>query len=223
MSPETLAILRGGNPALDIRPVGDTAFAAYGSVVEDEGIPALVAYLQQHTPVEEGSRYLASDAGAERLPIFESMGRRIFGGQDIQIGWCNGTGRVLNALEYHAGVEVNVAAADAVLLLARKADMVDGKLDTSAVRGFYLQTGQAVVLESTTLHFAPCAVDAAGFRMGVLLTRGTNAPLKNRSPADAPLWMANKWLLTHPEATQLVEAGAYVGLRGPRIALRGET
>jgi hypothetical protein len=215
-----LETLRALNPGLNILPVSHPDFSRYGCLIDDPGIPALLAYLRKHTPVSDGSAYTASDAGAEALPVFESLRRRFFGGLNIQLGWCNGTNTGLNALEYHASVELDVAASDAVLLLARRQDMVNGAVDTSAVRGFYLQKGQAVLLESATLHFAPCAVDEDGFRVAIVLPRGTNTPLDERQAGDARLWMKNKWLLAHRDAEKLVNAGAYVGLTGGSLSLK---
>ncbi len=216
----SLASIRALNPALDIRPVTDPAFAPYGRIVTDDGIPALIAYLQANTPVPEGSQYVASDPEAEKLPVYDSLRRRWFGTQDIQIGWCNGTNLKLNALEYHASIEINIAAGDTVLLLARLCDCIDGKIDTGAMCGFYLESGQAVALESSTLHFAPCAVDDDGFRVAVVLPRGTNTPLASRDAGDLPLWTVNKWLLAHRDAAHLVDAGAFVGLTGAFLSLK---
>lgn len=222
MSIKTLEKLRGLNSALDIRAVSDSAFAPYGRIVREDGLSDLVRYLNENTPVNEGVFYQASDNSSEALPVYQDICRKIFGGQDIQIGWCNGTNTLLNALEYHASTELNVAATDSVLLLAKMADCVDGKVDGSAVRGFLIEAGQAVLLDSSTLHFAPCAVSCEGFRMGIILPRGTNAPLEKLGALDAPLWMQNKWLLAHGDADHLVNAGAYVGLTGPRIAVKFE-
>ncbi len=212
--------LRALNPALDIRPVTDSTFAPYGRIVSDDGIPALVDYLKENTPIPEGSQYVANDPEAEKLPVYDSLRRRWFGMQDIQIGWCNGTNLKLNALEYHASIEINIAAGDTVLLLARLCECRNGTLDTRAVRGFYLASGQAVALESSTLHFAPCAVDDEGFRVAIVLPRGTNTALEARDAADQPLWMVNKWLLAHHDASHLVDAGAFIGLTGEFLTLK---
>lgn len=217
---DILRSLREKNPECNILPVGHPDFAEYGRLVEDPGIPALLTYLKNNTPVNAGSAYMASDSAAEALPVYESIRRRFFGGLEIQIGWCNGTNTDLNALEYHASIEIDVAASDIVLLLARRQDMENGCVDASAVRGFYLEAGQAVMLYNTTLHFAPCAVDESGFRAAIVLPRGTNTPLAGWEPRDAPLWMTNKWLLAHREAAHLVDAGAYIGLTGEFITLK---
>ncbi len=57
---------------------------------------------------------------------------------------------------------------------------------------------------ATTLHYAPCHVDAAkGFRVLVALPKGTNTAkpaIKNDGGDDPQLWACNKWLLLIPTA-----------------------
>jgi len=219
MSAEMLERLQRLNPSLDIKPVTDKTFAPYGHLIEDEAIPALIRYIAENIPVPEGTSYLASDEKAEAFPVFGSLRRGVFGEQDIQIGWCCGTNIFLNALEYHAGVEINIAATDAVLLLAKLDQMENDSIDGAAVRGFYLAAGESVVLDSSTLHFAPCAVDENGFRVAIVLTRGTNTPLDAAS-TDKHLFMKNKWLLAHRDAAHLIKKGAQVGLTGTRKELK---
>ena len=212
---DNLQALRQKNPALRIEPVTHADFSAYGTPVEHKSVPGLVRWLQVHTPVKEGVKYVASDEGAEALPAHAALQRACFGGLLMQTGWCNGTNTVLNALEWHNSGEVDVAASPAVLLLATLPECENGRLHTSRVRGFYMEAGQAVLLYATTLHFAPCAVQDSGFRMGILLPRGTNLPLAQRAPGDGALWMQNKWLMAHEQAAHLVRQGAFVGLDGP--------
>ncbi len=220
MSDDLLKRLRAANPQLCIEPVGHASFAPYGQKISFDGSDALIAWLDANTPVPEGSAYTASAPDAEQLPVYATLRRRFFGESDIQIGWCNGTNTGLNGLEYHAGVEINIAAADVVLLLARKCEMRGDTLDTAQVRGFLLRRGEAVLLDSATLHLAPCAADPAGFRVAIVLPRGTNTPLLERTPEDGLLWMTNKWLICHRDAAKLVDAGAVVGLTGPYLTLK---
>lgn len=212
--------LRELNPSIDLKPVTHPDFARYGECVEDSGISALIAYLKESTPVDDGTKYVASDAKAEELDAFKSLSRRFFGELPIQIGWCNGRNDKLNALEYHNGGEINVAASDAVLLLATLFERDGQTISTSKVRGFYIQEGQAVMLYATTLHFAPCAVNDDGFRVGIVLPRDTNLPLSARKPEDGTLFMKNKWLLAHEQAKHLIEQGAVSGLKGDFLSLK---
>ena len=73
---------------------------------------------------------------------------------------------------------------------------------------------------ATTLHYAPCHVDAAkGFRVLVALPKGTNTAkpaIKNDGGDDPQLWARNKWLLAHPDSAE-AKAGAYIGLVGENV------
>ena len=113
-----------------------------------------------------------------------------------QLGWCNGHNTYLNCLEYHRDSEFNLGTEDFILLLARMEDIEDGKLDTAKVKAFRAPAGTLVEVYATTLHYAPCHVDAdKGFRV---------------------LWACNKWLLAHAESAE-AKAGAYVGLVGENL------
>ena len=217
---DLLIRLRQANPRIPLEAADCAAFDPYGMVLQMGDTEELVNYLQAHTPVPDGSAYTPSDPDMEALHSCRQLCDDYFGQLPTQAGWCNGTNRVLNALEYHAGVEVNVAASDLVLLLARQQEIADGQLDTAKVRGFLVKKGQAVLLYSTTLHFAPCAVESAGFRAAVLLPKGTNTPLDPPGKPGQLLRMKNKWLFAHPQANHLVQSGAYVGLTGDFIKLQ---
>ena len=73
---------------------------------------------------------------------------------------------------------------------------------------------------ATTLHYAPCSAKAgAGFRVLVVLPKGTNGPKPEISPLnqeDKMLWACNKWLLAHPDTSEASQ-GAYIGLSGENI------
>ncbi len=134
-----------------------------------------------------------------------------------QLGWCNGHNTKLNCLEYHRDSEFNLGTEDFVLLLARQEEIAGGKLDTAKVKAFRAPAGTLVEVYATTLHYAPCHVDAAkGTRVLVALPKGTNTAkpaIKNDGGDDPQLWACNKWLLAHPDSAE-AKAGAYVGLVG---------
>ena len=99
-------------------------------------------------------------------------------------------------------------------------DIEDGKLDTAKVKAFRAPAGTLVEVYATTLHYAPCHVDAdKGFRVLVALPKGTNTAkpgIQNNGGDDPLLWACNKWLLAHAESAE-AKAGAYVGLVGENI------
>ena len=75
-----------------------------------------------------------------------------------------------------------------------------------------MPAGCAVEIYATTLHYAPCGVNGGGFRVIVVLPKGTNYA-KPENAKDEMLWGSNKWLLAHPESAEAGE-GAVVGLVG---------
>ena len=116
---------------MKIESVFDPAFAAYGHVVtglEDakaEILPALAA-----TPLPDaGTAYCPQDETLQALPAAVQVSEHLFGGMPCQLGWCNGRNTRLNCLEYHRDSEYNLANEDFILLLARREEIVDGKLD----------------------------------------------------------------------------------------------
>ena len=211
---------------MKIESVFDPAFAAYGHVVagmEDakaEILPALAA-----TPLPEaGTAYCPQDETLQELPAAVQVSEHLFGGMPCQLGWCNGRNTKLNCLEYHRDSEYNLANEDFILLLARREEIVDGKLDTAKVRAFKVPAGTLVEVYATTLHYAPCqAAKDGSFRVLVALPAGTNGPKPDITPGadeDGYLWGSNKWLLAHPDAPEAAQGAAAV-LTGENLDIAG--
>jgi len=203
--------------------VFDPAFSAYGKVLDGlDTAPLLETLIRTTEKPLDKVIYIPSDETLESLDIFVKLRDNVYGGMPIQLGYCNGSNRTLNCLEYHRDSEVNVAAEDIVLLLATLPEVKAGKLDTSAVKAFLAPKGAAVQLYETTLHYAPCnGPGEAGFRVVVVLPRGTNTDkpeIEVGSLEDQLLWAKNKWLMAHPDSGE-AKAGAFVGLTGDNITL----
>lgn len=210
---------------MKILSVHDPAFQKYGKVIRNVDLSGLVEALA-HTPLPEGVEYEPSVSLLEALPVMEELSRVSYGEMPIQIGYCNGHNTKLNALEYHRDSELNVAATDAILMVGTLADVEeDFTYDTSKVEAFLLPAGTAVEVYSTTLHYAPCSVDGAGFKVAIVLPKGTNYPLNAGHAAvasdgsapneDALLTAVNKWLIGHPEGG--LEEGCFLGLKGKNL------
>ena len=206
---------------MKIHSVYDEAFKPYGKVLEGYDCAELIAAMQKIELPESGVAY---EPGIDSLEactaIFGDLRDRGFGGMPIQLGLCWGHNTKLNCLEYHRDSEINLGAGDFVLLLAREEEIVDGVLDTALVKAFRVPAGVPVEVYATTLHYAPCHVDAAeGFRVAVVLPKGTNTALPEFNPAcEEDRWMTarNKWLLAHPESSE-AQSGAHIGLKGENI------
>ena len=211
------------NPGLPLYSVLDPEFAPYGRVLALGDLPALADALCSAPIPESGNCYVASDAALMAAQATEQIKKSVFGGLPIQAGYCNGHGFTLNAEEYHRCSEVNFTTTGLVLLLALPEDIVERRLDSRQVVGFYLPPGIAIELYPRVLHFAPCRISDDGFNCLVVLTDGTNSELDGIDSSlpgeDGLLWMKNKWLLCHPDSPQ-AQKGAFIGIIGENISLK---
>lgn len=201
-----------------IYSVTDKEFNQFGRVVTGMDISELLE-VTNILPVPEDVIYVPSDRNLESLGLFKDFSKSLYGGMDIQIGYCNGHNNKLNALEYHRSSEINIAATDMILMLGRRQDIEeDWSYDTSKVLCFKIPKGTIVELYATTLHYAPCGVDGDGFKCIVILPKGTNVENvhSNIIPEDKLLAASNKWLIAHKDAG--IE-GAFVGLKGENIKI----
>ena len=199
--------------------VSDPAFRSYGKVLEGYDTTALVAAMQTVPMPASGTAYEPSIDALEACGIFDEMRDRAYGGMPIQIGMCWGYNTKLNCLEYHRDSEINVGEQDFVLLLAKEDEIEDGKLDTAKVKAFRVPAGAVVEVYATTLHYAPCQLTADGFRVAVVLPKGTNEAkpvFTAGNEEDTWLTARNKWLLAHPESNE-AKSGAHIGLTGKNI------
>ena len=208
---------------MKIRPISDESFIKYGKPVEGYNLAPLFNILSEKTPKpKDGTVYVPSEPALEALPVFSELSASLYGGMPIQIGYCNGVNRSLNCLEYHRGSEVDLAADDIILLVAPLAELRNGALNTGLVEAFSVPAGAGVLLYETTLHYAPCCVPGHdGFRVAVVLPRGTNESLPRRTLTreDRLLWARNKWLVAHPDAPEAAQ-GAYIGLAGENSTVK---
>lgn len=211
---------------MEIKKVTDAAFKKYGRVISHVDVTELVAALKE-TPIPADVVYEPSVESLEKLPVKEELSSVIYGEMPIQIGYCNGHNKKLNALEYHRDSEINIAAEDAVLMLGSLQDVeADFTYDTSKVEAFLVPAGTAVEIYATTLHYAPCHVEDGGFQVAVVLPKGTNYQLKTahakvengKAPnEDALLAAVNKWLIGHAEGG--LPEGSFLGLKGENLSL----
>ncbi len=211
---------------MEIKKVTDAAFKKYGRVISHVDVAELVAALKE-TPIPADVVYEPSVESLEKLPVKEELSSVIYGEMPIQIGYCNGHNKKLNALEYHRDSEINIAAEDAVLMLGSLQDVeADFTYDTSKVEAFLVPAGTAVEIYATTLHYAPCHVEDGGFQVAVVLPKGTNYELKTAhakvengkaTNEDALLTAVNKWLIGHAEGG--LPEGSFLGLKGENLSL----
>ena len=205
---------------MEIKKVTDPEFRKYGKIVEKIDFSGLIRALEEKTPLPEAVVYEPSVEALEAEPVFQLLEGKAYGEMPVQIGYCNGHNHKLNALEYHRSSEINVAATDAILLVGHQQDITpEFTYDTSLVEAFLLPKGTAVEVYATTLHYAPCSVGNQGFRVGIILPRGTNYPLEmtHEGWEDRLLAATNKWLIGHPEGG--LPEGSHIGLIGENITV----
>ena len=204
---------------MQIYSVFDEIFAPYGKVLEGYKTDELLSAMKQIPLPDSGTAYEMALPELEQCAVYDDLHNRAYGGMPIQIGMCWGRNSKMNCLEYHKGSELNLGTHDLILLLAKQEQIVDGKLDTSKVMAFRVPAGVLVECYATTLHYAPChASEQEGFRMAVVLPKGTNGP-KPKGIKDEMLLGCNKWLLAHQDSDE-AKQGAYVGLVGENIDIK---
>lgn len=199
-------------------------FRKYGRILNLDTGELMEA--MENTPLPKDVIYEPSIAVLEKLAIAEELKTTVYGELPIQVGYCNGHNTYLNALEYHRSSEINIAATDAILMIGCQQDITDDfTYDTSLVEAFLLPKGVAVEVYATTLHYAPCNASEEGFRVCVVLPKGTNEALEYqhgkeavKDGEDALLAAKNKWLIGHTEGG--LPEGSHLGLKGENLCCK---
>ncbi|GLB29505.1 DUF4867 domain-containing protein [Lacrimispora amygdalina] len=206
---------------IEIKPVTDPAFGAYGKIVTGYEIGDLLKKMEE-TPLPEDVIYVASVQELEELSVSKEMEKNLYGQMPIQVGFCNGHNKKLNAAEYHRNSEINIAATDLVLILGKQQDITpEYTYDSGNMEAFLIPRGTVVEVYATTLHYAPCHTQEGGFRCVVILPQGTNTDLtpldKTVNKEDKLLFAKNKWLIGHEEGGLPKEA--YIGITGENLSI----
>jgi len=226
--------------------VRSAAFRTYGRVLAapegavgaeapgDPGLAELFRYMEERTEIpDEGNIYVASDPELEKIESIAVYRNTLFGGLDVQAGYCNGRNTTVNGFEYHKSPEVNIAVTDFLLALGHSYDISDDlSYDVDDAEIFFMPRGTVIELFGTTLHLSPLRTCDAGFRNIVILPRGTNTPLSDeerlaaaealaRGDREARLLLQKqKWVISHPEREPLIRQGAHPGVTGPNRELK---
>lgn len=206
---------------LSIKPVTDPAFLTYGKVVTGYDAGELLEKMKE-TPLPAEVIYVPSVRELEELAVSKEMEKKLFGQLPIQVGYCNGHNKKLNAVEYHRNSEVNIAVTDLVLILGRQQDIApDYTYDSGKMEAFLVPAGTVIEVYATTLHYAPCHVEESGFRCVVILPKDTNTDLEPAGEAvneeDRLLFAKNKWLMGHKEGG--LPEHAFIGISGENLSI----
>lgn len=212
---------------MPILAMEDAQFLPYGRILTDMDFSQLAAYVEANTPIPEaGNIYVPSDAQAEQLPVCQQVQESIYGGMDIQVGYCNGRNSTYNGFEYHKGSEINIAITDLIMVLGHSYHIQDNTYENAKAQVFFVKAGTAFELYQTSLHLSPCKVTGEGFKAVVILPKGTNTPLDyphpNNTKEDQLLLLQNKWIIAHKDREPLVKMGAHVGIIGENTEIQYE-
>lgn len=212
---------------MKVKQVTDTSFRKYGKILTGIDFSEIYNVLEE-MDYPEDVEYAASFGPLEEPEFRQKLSNTLYGELSVEIGYCSGHNKMLNALEYHRSSEANVAVTDIILLLGHQSDITeDFTYDTAQLEAFFIPAGTAVELYATTLHYVPIGTkeNDYAFKMGVVLPFGTNFPLgvtlgaeaeKEKLPEEKLLFAKNKWLIAHEEGG---EEGAFIGLTGKNISV----
>ena len=215
---EMLELLRKKNPTLKLFDVHSEEFRAYGEVLYKFDTDSIIKVAEELEMPKEGSIYAPSLDSLEALDTAKKIADEFFGTIPTQIGCCYGHNNTLSALEWHCCSELNIALTPLVLMLAKRSDIKDGRIDSSDVKAFYVSRGTVLDVFSSTLHFCPCEVEKSGFGCIVGLVKGTNLP-HEKDVTDKLIFRRNKWLIAHEDNTALIEKGVCPGIYGENYKL----
>ena len=218
----TLERLKELNPHIKIYTTEDREFGEFGEKLYGFDTSEIIKTAEKYVLPEEGSLYEASSEEFEKLSIAKEITEKCFGQLGTQIGYCYGHSSFLNAFEWHTSSEVNIAVTDLVLLLAKRSDMENGKIDSSCAKAFFIQKGEIIEVYATSLHFCPCQVNKSGFGCVVALPEGTNTPLDGEPAENSLMFRKNKWIIAHTENASLIKRGVVEGVYGENIEIIGE-
>ena len=213
-----LEALRTNNPEIPFFSVSDPEFLEYGRVINDLDATEIIEVAKKIELPEGCSKYMPSVPEFEALSVAEEIMDRFFGELPTQIGYTYGHSQKMNALEWHTSSEINIAVTPLMVLLAKRCEIVDGVIDSSKVKAFYVPQGTVLECYATTLHFCPCEATKGGFGWVVALPKGTNLPL-DKKPLDMLLFKKNKWLIAHSEHTAALQQGAKLGITGKNLVI----
>ena len=201
------------NPEVEFYDVSDKEFALFGRIIKNLDTTEILEVAKEISNPESGSSYLPSVEKFEILKIATEIENELFGSLPTQIGYCWGHSNFLNATEWHTSAEINIAVTPLVLILGHVWDIVEGKIDSSKFKAFYLPAGTVVEIYATSLHFCPCEVSKNGFGCVVGLPTGTNTDLTVKKE-DPMLFRKNKWIIAHVDNEALKNKGVVAGITG---------
>ena len=207
------------NPELPFSDVCSTEFAEYGRVITGLNTDEIVSVAKKIELPKDCSCYIPSEPSFESLAVAQEIQDDFFGELPTQVGYTYGNSHKLNALEWHSSSEINIAVTPLVILVAKRSDVFENKINSNKVKAFYVPEGTVIECYATTLHFCPCNADNNGFGWIVALPKETNT-LLDKTYDDKLLFKKNKWVIIHPEHKVMADQGAVIGINGINFEIK---
>jgi len=211
---------RKANLKVKILTTKSKEFDKYGRKIDTSGLLTLIDNLENYTEISEHNVY-EIDSPFLHDKKSEKELSSYFGGMDIQIGYCNGINSSMNGFEYHKTPEIMVTSRACALFLSLPNTLINFEtLDSEKAEVLFLEAGEAIELKPEILHLSPCRVFESGFKVAIILPKGTNTPLPENfkkqegEKENKILFLKNKWIITHKNYSSLVNKGVHAGING---------
>ncbi|GBG93695.1 hypothetical protein LFYK43_01540 [Ligilactobacillus salitolerans] len=212
------------NSDYQIQAISAPSFSKYGKIYTDYDISEIVKYMDNNISIDpENNVYVPSNAELEAIPAIQTIGTDIFADLPIEAGECTGQSLNFTAVEYHQGSELNIFLTDVVMVLGKRSILEENGTFNAKEEAelFYVPRGTVVEFYSDTLHYSPIKVDAAGFKIIVMLPAGSNQELpENFHSNNLRIVKRNKFQVVHESRKDKIAQGAQIGVTGDLIELK---
>lgn len=213
----TLDAFKKNNPTKLIRTIDDESFKKYGDIKTGYDISKLSSFFDTEISIPEtGNKYVTSNHKIESFSVIKELSNDIYPAMQTQAGQCVGHSIDFSALEYHQGSETNIFFTDTIMVLSKRSQMRSGSINISELGEIYfIPKGSIIEFFSDTLHYAPIQVTNSGFKIVVLVLKGTNEPLPSDFHSNNKMIVkVNKFQVVHKSRTDKITQGAVVGVTG---------
>ncbi|MEK6190580.1 MAG: DUF4867 family protein [Carnobacterium alterfunditum] len=219
---ETIEKVRMENKKYEIYDITDPKFNAFGNILEGYDLTDIQNYAKENIEIpKEGNSYSPSNPNLENFEVVKEIGAEIYAGLPIEAGECSGQNISFSAFEFHQGSEVNLILTDVIMILGKRDQIVNGYFNAQEdAKAFYIPAGSVIEMYGTTLHYSPCKVHESGFKVIVILIKGSNESLAiDFKSKNKQIIKINKFQMVHESRKDKIEQGIKKGLSGELIEI----
>ncbi|KRL99016.1 DUF4867 family protein [Liquorilactobacillus satsumensis] len=220
---ETLNELKIKNPQYKIQNIEDASFKRYGMCYTCYALAEIKQYFQKKAKLPaQGNEYNPSNSDLEKMGTIQQIERDVFAGMAVNVGECVGRTTSFSAVEFHQGSEVNIMLTDVVMVFGKRSEIKNGTFNAEKdAQLFFVPAGSVIEIFSDTLHYSPIMVRSPGFKVVVMVLKGTNQPLEKSFKSNNP-WIVkkNKFQAAHFVRKDKLASGVVQGVSGKLIKLK---